>query len=100
VKGGSFQDTATEGYSSQDIRFTAKGATLYAIALKWPENRKLTIRSLAKGSPHGETDVKEVQLLGSKEKLKWTRDAGGLNLELPARKTGEYAFVFKISGLR
>ena len=35
-------------YSAKDIRFTTKGKTLYAIALGWPDDGKLVIRSLAK----------------------------------------------------
>ncbi|MBV9035840.1 MAG: alpha-L-fucosidase [Acidobacteriaceae bacterium] len=97
VVGGSFQDTATQPYSSQDIRFTSKGKTLYAIALAWPENGQLTIKSLAQGSPSGHVDVKTIQLLGSNTPIKWTRDGGGLHLALPAQKTGEYAYVFKLS---
>jgi alpha-L-fucosidase len=96
VVGGSFNDTATRGYTIQDIRFTTKGDVLYAIALGWPENGRLIIKSLAKGSPAGERNIKTVQLLASGTNLKWTRDTGGLTLELPSHKTGEYAFVFKI----
>ncbi len=96
VAGGAFHDTATGNYSSQDIRFTTKGNTLYAIALGWPQSGKLTIKSLAEGSPQGELKVSDVQLLGSTAQLKWTRDNQGLNLELPRVNTGRYAYVFKI----
>jgi hypothetical protein len=40
--------------------------------------------------------VKTIALLGSKAKLKWTRNAGGLTIELPEQKPCEHAFVFKI----
>ena len=33
-------------FTSQDIRFTTKGDTLYAIALNWPKDGKLNVRSL------------------------------------------------------
>ena len=33
-----------------DIRFTTKGESLYAIALAWPEDGKLVIKSLASDS--------------------------------------------------
>ncbi len=97
VAGGAFHDTATGNYSSQDIRFTTKGHTLYAIALGWPQDGKLTIKSLAEGSPQGEVKVSDVHLLGSDAKLKWTRDNNGLNLNLPSQPVGQYAFVFEIS---
>ena len=97
VVGGSFKDTATTGYTSQDIRFTSKGGVLYAIALAWPEDGKLIIKSLAKGSQYGDREIRNIQLLGSDSKIRWTRDANGLIIELPSQKTGEYAYVFKIS---
>jgi alpha-L-fucosidase len=97
VVGGSFKDTATQPYSSQDLRFTSKGSTLYAIAMAWPENGQLTIKSLAQRSPSGNVAVKTVQLLGSNTPVKWTRDTSGLHLQMPAQKAGEYAYVFKLS---
>ena len=53
VVGGSFHDTATQPYTSRDIRFTKKGDVLYAIALRWPADGKFTIASLADGSASG-----------------------------------------------
>jgi alpha-L-fucosidase len=97
VVGGSFKDTATAGYTSQDIRFTTKGGVLYAISLAWPQDGKLTIKSLAKGSQYGDREIRNIQLLGSDSKIRWTRDANGLSIELLSQKTGEYAYVFKIS---
>jgi alpha-L-fucosidase len=91
VAGGAFHDTATKAYSSRDIRFTTNGDTLYAIAMAWPEDGKLVIRSIGSSVP-----VKSVHLLGSDAEIKWTRAADGLTLQLPARKTGEFAYAFKI----
>lgn len=97
VKGGAFHDTATSGYTAEDIRFTTKGDTLYAIALGWPSQDQLTIRSLAQGSAHGDVAIGNVKLLGFDAEIHYTRDSNGLHLKLPASKTGEYAYVFKIS---
>ncbi len=97
VVGGSFHDTSTQPYSSEDIRFTSKGSQLYAIALAWPKDGKLTIKSLAKGGPYGVVRVKNLRLLGSNTKLKWRQDDKGLAVELPVKPVGEYAYVFRIS---
>ncbi len=78
-------------FTAEDIRFTSKGKTLYAIALGWPTSGKLTIKSMA------ELDASSIQLLGSKAKLKWTRDAEGLHVELPKVRPGEHAWVLKIA---
>jgi len=97
VVGGSFKDTDSKPFTGEDIRFTAKGDTLYAIALAWPESGKLKIKSLATGSALTQREIKTVELLGSKAKLKWTRNAGGLTVELPAQKPCNHAFALRIS---
>jgi alpha-L-fucosidase len=97
VIGGSFKDTAGTPFTGEDIRFTAKGDTLYAIALAWPENGKITIKSLASGLPLARRKIKSVQLLGSRDKLKWVQNQDGLTVDLPSQPPGNYAFAFKIA---
>jgi alpha-L-fucosidase len=96
VVGGSFKDTATSGYTAEDIRFTAKGETLYAIALAWPQGGKLRIKSLAEGSELTKREISTVQMLGSKAHVKWTRTAEGLVIELPNEKPSDYPVAVKI----
>jgi alpha-L-fucosidase len=97
VVAGSFKDTATSSFTGEDIRFTAKGDTLYAIALAWPEHGRLVVKSLAEGSSLMRGKIRTVELLGIKTPLKWTRSAAGLTVELPSKKPCNYAFAFKIS---
>ncbi len=96
VVAGSFKDTDSQPYSSQDIRFTSKGSSLYAIAMAWPQDGKLTIKTLAKGSANAMA-IRNVQMLGSNNSLKWSVDDEGLQVQLPSEKVGEFAYVFKIS---
>jgi alpha-L-fucosidase len=93
---GSFKDTASKPFTGEDIRFTTKGDTLYAIALAWPEHGKAVIKALAAGSPLLRREINSVGLLGSKAELNWKRTASGLEIELPAEKPCDYAFVFRI----
>src|SRR5579864_327922 len=97
VVGGSFKDTAGGPFTAADIRFTGKGDTLYAIALAWPANGRLLIKSLAKGSTLTGREIKTVELVGSMERPKWTRGSEGLSVELPAQKLSDHAFALKIS---
>ena len=91
VAGGAFHDTATKPYSSRDIRFTTNGDALYAIAMAWPEDGKLVIESV-----NSSVLVRNVHLLGSDAEIKWSQAPTGLTLQLPAKKSGEYAYAFKI----
>lgn len=86
-------------YSAKDIRFTTKGQTLYAIALDWPADGRLTIQSLAQGTRLASGEVADIRLLGYDGKLNWTRDQKGLTVELPAKKPCDHAYTFKITGL-
>jgi alpha-L-fucosidase len=96
AKGGHFKEDFA--YSARDVRFTAKGdTTLYALALGWPEDRKLVIRSLAR-LPGVEAKISRVQLLGSAADVKWTETPGGLQVELPAQKPCDYAIALKVTG--
>ncbi|MCX7011113.1 MAG: alpha-L-fucosidase, partial [Candidatus Sumerlaeota bacterium] len=99
VVAGSFSDTKRQPFTGEDFRFTRKGGTIYAIALDWPGGQA-AIKALAKGSPHVTGEVAGVKLLGSEAKLKFTRDEGGLKIELPKAKPCENAFAFEITGLK
>jgi alpha-L-fucosidase len=93
---GSFNDTKRASFTGEDIRFTARGDTLYAIALAWPTSGRLVVRSLAKGSENAPSAIASVELLGSTEKPKWTWDTKALTVELAAPPPGEYAFALRI----
>jgi len=96
-KSGNFNDTKVK-YSAKDIRFTTKGKTLYAIALGWPAENKLTIHSLAKSDDASINQIKRVELLGYRGKLKFTQTAEGLTVELPDKKISALTCSLKITG--
>jgi len=115
VVAGSFADVKRAAFTGEDIRFTTKGDTLYAIALAWPENGKLVVRSLATGgragsplpaadSPgggaHGVTrpTINRVRLLGFSGKLDWRQTSEGLVVTLPAKQPCDYAITLAITG--
>jgi alpha-L-fucosidase len=85
-------------FTAQDFRFMQKGGALYAFVMDWPTDGKLVIKSLADGAPTAPGKVERVEIIGVAEPLKFTRDANGLNVTLPAEKVGTYVYGFKISG--
>ena len=83
-------------FCAQDIRFTTKGDTLYAIALGWPADGKLLIRSLSEGNPLRTEPVRAVSLCDGGP-LTFTRSGRGLEVTLPSqRPAADYAFALKI----
>jgi len=97
VVGGSFNDTKREPFTGEDMRFTVKGDTLYVILLGWPEQGTAIIRSLSSHLPLYRQEAFEITLLGTSEPLKWSRDADGLKVQLPAQRPAGPAYTLKIS---
>ena len=83
----------TGNYKSSDIRFTTKDGSLYAIALGWPEDNRLVVRSLASAAGK----ITDIALLGHAGKLDWQQTDEGLVVKLPAKKPCDIAYAFKIS---
>jgi len=96
AKGGSFKEDFT--YTAQDIRFTTKGATLYALALGWPENNRLSIRSLAKKPGEASNEISSIKLLGYNGKLSWTQTAEALIVNLPSTRVSDLTVGLRITG--
>jgi len=94
IVAGSFADVKREPFTGEDFRFTTKGDTLYAIALAWPDNGRLLVKSLA---GRGD-DVRDVALLGHEGNLSWQITDAGLQVELPAKPPSDYAATLKITG--
>jgi alpha-L-fucosidase len=83
-------------FDHTDIRFTTRGETLYAIALGWPPEGKLVITSLGADSANYPGRIRKVELLGYSSALEWSRGAQGLQIRLPAKAVGKYAYAFRI----
>ncbi len=96
MRGGEVAYSEFPTYVPGDIRFTTKGDTLYAIALAWPNDGKLVIKSLASNS-HYFGQIAKIGLLGSEPNLEWSRSPDGVTVKLPERPPCDYAWVFRIN---
>jgi alpha-L-fucosidase len=98
IKPGQFGEQESPDFTAQDIRFTSRGKTLYAIALDWPQNTpELVIKSLnARDALVAKDQIADISLLGFDQKISWEHNAEGLKIKLPARKAGDFAYTFKI----
>jgi alpha-L-fucosidase len=99
TKEGQFTDGEDTVFTPEDIRFTAKGSSVFATVLQWPEDGKILIRSLAERDAsklpvfHG--IIRDVSILGH-DNPKWTRDGDGLHVTAPSI-ISDYPVVIKIS---
>jgi alpha-L-fucosidase len=82
-------------FTPQDIRFTTKGESIYAIFMAWPEH-EAKIEALGKNSKNAPARISEVRLLGEDAKLKWRQGPNALIIQTPSEKPCKYAYTFKI----
>ena len=98
VLSGAFTDTARTRFTSQDIRFTRNGDTLYAHVLDWPEGGRVAIRSLGSDAPYHLAQIASVEMLGSGQILAWQAGKDALRIDLSGCAPTNSPFVLKISG--
>jgi len=76
--------------TAKDIRFNYNGNTLYATVMGIPEDN-IIVKNLG-----GQHKIKSIQLLGSKEKVKWKQNSGQLEIDKPKSNPNEIALVYKV----
>ena len=95
IKAGNFNEDKQKGFTADDVRFTAKGSTLYAIVMGWPE-KEAVVRALGMASPQDPGKIQKVELLGNKGEIKWKQDDASLRVEMPAEKISDVAITLKV----
>jgi alpha-L-fucosidase len=90
-----FNEGKGRPFTDEDMRFTTKGKTLYAILLGWPANNSVLIKSLGAGT----SKTGKVSLLGNAGSLAFSQSAEGLKVTLPEQQPCRDAFVLKIEGV-
>jgi alpha-L-fucosidase len=91
---GAFKEKAE--YTAQDIRFTTKSKTLYAITLGEP-SQSVVIKTLGRGAGHERRPVKSVRLLGVSQPLSFQQTDAALIVDLPATLPTRHASALKIA---
>jgi len=95
---GMFAEDKRSPYTARDIRFTTRDArTLYAITLAVPGS-ELAIRTLGANVRLYTGTIENVELLGSRQPVKWQRTVNGLTVKLPGTGLSPHAIALKISG--
>ncbi len=86
----------TKQFDATDIRFTAKGNTLYAIQLDLPKDGKTVIKSLGNTTEISDVNkIESIELLGH-GKVDFKREDAQLVIELPEQLPNKWALSFKI----
>lgn len=96
IRAQGFNEGRGKPFTAEDVRFTTKGDTLYAVVMGAPTHA-VSIKSLGTGSSLQPSNVSDVTLLGSDENLTWSQGADALVIEAPRGPAGDIAVVFKIA---
>ena len=98
-QGGVFKEREAERFTAEDIRFTTKGDTLYALLLDWPGKKNVVIKALTTNSPLlGHHSIADVSLLGYEGKLDWSQNEQGLTVKMPSKPPCDHAVTLRIKG--
>ena len=96
VSTGHHSEKENMDHVAADIRFTAKGDTLYALSLAWPKNGVFTVKSLATGNSHESRAIKSVEFISGSNRIQWKQRKEGLVIRTQGRKPCEAAYAFRI----
>ena len=91
-----FNEGKGKPFTADDVRFTTKGDTLYAIALGAPQ-KDLQIKSLGAAAKLLNQPIGGITLLGSAEKVQWSQTDDALTIKPPQNPPSDVAVVFKIT---
>ena len=89
---GQLNEHRAKPFEAADIRFTTKGATLYAMTLGKPADA-VHIKSLA-----GTGTVQRVEIVGATGPLTFRQDGDGLHVTMPTGASHDYGVALKING--
>lgn len=89
---GQFTDNEEPPYTREDIRFTVRGGSIYAFIMRFPEDGRVTIRSLGDSEDQNTSEfhglIRDVRVLGYGDaKTEWTKDTKGLHLNIRGVET-------------
>ncbi|MAU10608.1 MAG: alpha-L-fucosidase [Anaerolineaceae bacterium] len=93
VPEGEFTDTKRSPFTSQDVRFTHKGNTLYAFLLAYPDAESTTIKSLPSTAS---IRIADVRMLGSDKAITWSQDDDGLHVSVPSEMPCDFVATYAI----
>ena len=92
---GNFNEDKQKDLTSEDVRFTAKGNTVYAFVLGWPA-KEAVVNALGLASDQATGNIRNVELLGHSEKLEWKQDEASLRVRMPAEKLSDIGITLKV----
>ena len=93
---GHFTDTFRDSFTSEDFRFTFRNDSIYAFALKWPEDGVVRIKTFGAAEKYYRGVIKDVAILGCETSIRTIRCKDYLSVSAPEYKSN-YPVCIKIT---
>jgi alpha-L-fucosidase len=91
-----FNERQRKSLTAGDVRFTAKGKTIYAFAMG-VEAKEAIFRPLGLAAETSPGKIASVRLLGHKGKADWKQGRDALRVEMPSDKPCDHAVAFEVT---
>ena len=95
IREGSYVADHKADFTAQDIRFTTRGRFLYVHVLGAP-GKQIRVMSLRKETALPFGTLRQVELLGVPQALRWDWTPDGLTVEMPEQRPSDDAVVLKL----
>lgn len=95
IESGNFNEDQQKDLGPEDVRFTAKGSTLYAFVMGSPE-KQAAVQALGLASPQAPGKILKVELLGSKTNVNWKQTDSALLVDMPPEKISDIGITLKV----
>jgi len=92
-----FNEYRQKGFTSKDIRFTAKGDSVYVFILE-PPTEKTIIKAFSTTAENGK--ISKIELVGSVEAISWAQKAEGLIIQPSKTYPSDIAIMYRISVIK
>jgi alpha-L-fucosidase len=96
VKTGFATDQEMKPYTSSDFRFTRKGENVYVVSLACPADGTAAVHALGLAGEARGNEIRDVELLGSRQKVDWLQSTDALSLRLPTDADCKYGFALRV----
>ena len=98
IPSGSFGEKNAKPFTPSDFRFAAKGEKLFVFAMGWPD-ADIEIKSLGKAAGLWTNHIARITMIGSDERIQYSRENQRLVIRRPKHQASEYATVFRIDAV-
>ena len=95
IVSGNFNEDKQNDLTAEDVRFTAKGKTVYAFVQGLP-GREAVVKALGLASPQEPGKIQKVDLLGYNGALNWKQEDGALKVQMPPDKLSDIGIALKV----